>query len=111
MQNRTLGDLENIADDTVDSKVIPSIATLPTFALNASKLKKLVSAFAQASPLNGVLAYHARAESFANSMPEDHALQVLQEIDEAEGLMWIERVKSQEIGAVIQAVFQKRAHV
>ena len=65
----------------------------------------------QASPLDGVLTYHARAESFANSMPENHALQVLQEFDEAEGLMWTDRGKSQEIGAVIQAVFQKRAHV
>ena len=51
---RILGDLENITDDTVNSEIIPSIANLPTFVLNASKLKKLVSAVVQASPLDGV---------------------------------------------------------
>ena len=61
--------------------------------------------------MGGVLAYHARAKRFADSVPRDHVLQVRQEIDEAERLMWTERVKLQKIGAVIQVVFQERVHV
>ena len=62
-------------------------------------------------PLDVVMSYHARAKRFANSVPKDRSLQVLPEIDEAEGLMRTERVRSQNVGAAIQAAFQKRAHV
>ena len=61
--------------------------------------------------LDVVIAYHARAKRFANSVPKDRPLQILQETDEAEWLMWTERVKSQKIGEATQAVFQERAHV
>ena len=62
-------------------------------------------------PLDLTLQYYAKAKRFAATLPRDRALKILQEVDEAERLMWTERVKSQKIGAVIQAVSQERAHV
>ena len=96
-----------ITDDTVDSKIIPSIADLPSFVLQASRLKNLVAAVVQASHLEVVLAYHAIAKRFANSVPKDFALRALEGNDKAAKLMWTEHVKSQESGAVTQADFQK----
>ena len=62
-------------------------------------------------PLDVVWSYHARAKRFSSLVPRDRALQILQEIDEAERLLWTERVKTNKIGGVIQAVMQERAHV
>ena len=62
-------------------------------------------------PLDVTLAYYSRAKRFASTLPRDRALRILQDIDEAERLMWPERTKSQKIGAVIRAVMQERAHV
>ena len=84
---RIFENLEKITDDTVEPKSIPSIAALPTPILQASRLKKLVAAVVQGSPLDVVLAYHAIAKRFANSVPKDFALRALEENDEAERLM------------------------
>ena len=62
-------------------------------------------------PLDVVWSYHARAKRFAATLPKDRALQILQEVDEAERLLWTERAKTSKVGAVIQAVMQERAHV
>ena len=53
---RIFANLERITDDTVEPKIIPSSAELPTPFLQASRLKKLVAAVVQGSPLDVVLA-------------------------------------------------------
>ena len=62
-------------------------------------------------PLDVVMAYHARAKRFASTIPRGQALEVLMKVDEAERLMWTERVKTNKIGSVIAAIYQERAHV
>ena len=56
-------------------------------------------------PLDVVMAYHARAKRFASTIPCGQAF------DEAERLMWTERVKTNKIGSVIATIYQERAHV
>ena len=62
-------------------------------------------------PLDVTLEYYSRAKRFANTLPRDRALRILQDVDEAERLMWTERTKSQKVGAIIKSVMKERAHV
>ena len=55
--------------------------------------------------------YHSRAKRFAASLPKDRALAILKEIDEAERMMWTERVRGPKAGMVIHQIMMERAHV
>ena len=55
--------------------------------------------------------YHSRAKRFAASLPKDRALAILKEIDEAERMLWTERVRGPKAGMVIHQIMMERAHV
>ena len=61
-------------------------------------------------PLDVTMNYHARAKRFAASLPKDRALTILKEIDEAERMMWPERVRGPKAGMVIHQILMERAH-
>ena len=62
-------------------------------------------------PLDITMNYHARAKRFTASLPRDLAPAILEEIDEAERMMWTERVRGPRAGMVIQQIMMERAHV
>ncbi len=62
-------------------------------------------------PLDVTMNYHARAKRFTASLPRDRALAILKEIDEAEGMMWTERMRGPKAGMVIHQIMMERAHV
>ena len=62
-------------------------------------------------PLDVTMNYHSRAKRFAASLPKDRALAILKEIDEAERMLWTERVRGPKAGMVIHQIMMERAHV
>ena len=62
-------------------------------------------------PLDVTMNYHARAKRFTASLPRDRALAILKEIDEAERMMWTERMRGPKAGMVIHQIMMERAHV
>ena len=54
--------------------------------------------------------YHAEVKPFTASLPRDHALAILEEIDEAEDMMWTEGVRGR-AGMVIHQIPMERVHV
>ena len=55
--------------------------------------------------------YHAEAKPFTASLPRDHALAILEEIDEAKDMMWTEGVRGPRAGMVIHQILMERVHV
>ena len=55
--------------------------------------------------------YHSRAKRFAASLPKDRALAILREIDEAERMLWTERVRGPKASMIIHQIMMERAHV
>ena len=53
--------------------------------------------------------YHAEAKPFTASLPRDHALAILEEIDEAEDMMWTEGGRGPRAGMVIHHIVVERA--
>ena len=55
--------------------------------------------------------YHSGANRFTTSLPRDRALAILIEIDEAERMMWTERVRGPKASMVIHQIMMEQAHV
>ena len=62
-------------------------------------------------PLGITMNYHAKAKPFTASLPRDHALAILEEIDEAKDMMWTEGVRGPKAGMVIHQILMERVHV
>jgi hypothetical protein len=64
-------------------------------------------------PLDVLMAYHRRAQSFALKLPPSQALSVLTARDEAERKAWVDKFRQSRdtLGEVIAATFDKRAGV
>ena len=62
-------------------------------------------------PLGITMQCHAKAKPSTASLPRDHALAILKEIDEAERMMWTEGVRRPRAGMVIHQIPMERVHV
>ena len=54
--------------------------------------------------------YYARAKRVTASLPRDLALAIMEEIQEARGTIWIERVRGPKACMVIHQIMMERAH-
>ena len=52
-----------------------------------------------------------RSDLFTTSLPRDRALAILIEIDEAERMMWTERVRGPKASMIIHQIMMGQAHV
>ena len=136
----TLGDLENASEARVDERIIPSIAELDvplviTAEVYLDALWTYILGLARAGdeelqdkpsaaeidgsqtdgyvqiPLGVTMSYHARTNLLANRLPKGRALAILEEIDEAERLMWAEIVRGLKAGMVIHQIMMELEHV
>ena len=61
--------------------------------------------------LDVMINYHSRAKRFAASLPRNQAFAILRDVDEAERLLWQERVQGPKAGMTIQEIMMERAHI